>query len=77
MRTAMRLCCPMCFSYTTALIDRFEHQRPVSGDIVVCICGAVNIYDAKRRPRILRRPTVAELLMIENNPNYHRLRGLH
>lgn len=81
MRTELRMMCPVCLSFTMALIDNLEHRTPVSGDIVICACKAVNIYDAKRRPRILRRPTVAEELMIAGNPAYRRLldtkRGLH
>ena len=81
MRTELHLSCPMCFSFTAALVDPLGHRSPTSGDIVICSCGAVNIYDAKRRPCILRRPTVAELVMIEGNPAYQRLlthkRGLH
>ena len=70
MRTEMRLTCPMCFSNTKALIG---DQPPRSGDIVMCGCGAVNIYDAKRRPRVLRRPTAAELVLIGTNESYQRL----
>jgi hypothetical protein len=67
------LMCPGCFAFVSQPRDPVEAKTPKSGDIVICGCGTISIFDAKRRPPILRKPSVAEKLMIAGNASYQRL----